>query len=550
MKTLKKSQIIFLVLFVSLLSSLNHAEELTIKIDKIFEQFNSEQTPGVTVAVIQDQDILFKKAYGMASLELNVPNTTQTVFRIGSVSKQFTAACIALLALEDRIDLNDPVTRYLTELPESVYGSVSVKHMIHHSSGIRDSEALYPYMGIEYARWYTHDMLLHMLARQNALSFSPGEMLEYSNSAYTLLALIVEKVTGKPFQEFIKERIFDPLGMSHTLIQTSPGTLIPQRAAGYDRDSQGYINWMTNNQLIGHDALYSSVEDMSKWAMASFNGKLDSRLIEIMTTPGTFNDGSLNNYGYGIVVNHFKGLKTWEHGGWYVGYTAYLITFPEYKFSVVCLGNNVQGSRQQECLAIAELFLADQIQDSLKKLRASAKKVNEKLLERLPGRYIGEAYAGIFPLEIKDGLPRPQGVQWSFEPSPFHKNEFIHFDDRLTLRVKAGDEGNDIVLDYLIPMGRKDRFKKMKEANYEPDGPSPILGEYWSEEIQAAATITQTEGKLRLKISLTEGELTQIAPDFYRARREKLNFYRDEQGIIKGFKLSAYGFQGVIFEKR
>lgn len=549
MRSSIKIQFFFVFFLAFFLCNLIHAEDITEKIDKIFERFNSTRIPGVAVAVIQGDDIVFKKAYGMASLELSVPNTAKTVFRVGSVSKQFTAACVAMLSMEKKINLSDSITKFLPELPEDVYGAVTVKHMIHHTSGIRDSEALYPFMGIEYSQWYTHDMLLKMLARQRGLSFTPGKMLEYSNSAYTLLALIVQRVTNKPFHTFAKEHIFDPLGMKNTYIQTRYDTFIPNRAAGYAPGSDGYRNWMTNNQLIGHDALYSSVEDLARWAGAFYNGKLDQKLVEMMTTPDKFNDGSLNSYAYGMVIGHYKGLKTYQHSGWYVGYTAYLIIFPEQKFSVICLSNNVQGSRSKECLDIAEIYLADQIAESLQKLRKSAKEVNKDLLGRLAGDYLGENYGGAFALEVKDGKPQPKGANWTYEFSPFNENEFINYNRRLVMRVVSGAKGGDIVIEILTPMGRIDRFWKIKETVKQEDF-SPFLGEYWSDEIQAAAYITEKEGKMKVKISLKEGWMTQIEPDLFRTMREKLEFHRDKAGEIRGFQLSTYGFQHVSFEKK
>jgi hypothetical protein len=393
-------------------------------------------------------------------------------------------------------------------------------------------------------------MLLDMLSRQKSLSFSPGEMLEYSNSAYTLLALVVEKAAGKPFAEFIKERIFDPLGMDGTHIQTSDGTLIPLRSAGYRKGPDGYLNWMTNNQLIGHDAVYSSVEDMAKWAVAFQNGGLDPRVVEMMTSLGPFNDGRRNSYGGGIIVSHYKGLPTWEHSGWYVGYTAYLVTFPEQGVSVVSLSNSVQGGRERECLKIADIILADEISASMERLKASAMKIDENLLEGMEGDYMEECYARIFPLEVRNGMPRPKGAGWAFEPSPFHPNEFVHYDYRLTLRIISNEGGGKPVIDYLRPMSRIGRFFKMSEAPVEPADSSPVLGEYWSDEIRAAAHISEEEGKLKIRISLAEGEMTYLGHDLYRSRIGKLEFSRDRNDRITGFALSTYGFQNVLFNKK
>ncbi|MBD3290736.1 serine hydrolase, partial [candidate division KSB1 bacterium] len=392
---------ITLIILLSLFT-LSSADQRFEKVDSLFQDLNSTHTPGAAIAIIQDDEIIYQKAYGMASLELGVPNTIHTVFRLGSVSKQFTAVCIAMLALENKLSLDDSLTKYFPELPADVYGAVKVRHLVHHTSGIRDAEAMYPLMGIAYSQWYTHEMMLDMLARQHALDFEPGTEMEYSNSAYTLMALIVEKVSGMKFHEFAKERIFEPLDMNSTMIQTSHSTFIPNRAAGYERENGKYVNWMTNNQLVGHDAVYSTIGDMFKWEQAFFNGMLaprqaqragSSELVEMITTPGKFNDGTTHSYAFGLAVHKFRGLKIISHSGWYVGYTAFFVIFPEQRFSIICLSNLGDFSPKRTSFQIANIFLADHIADvqnssEYKKMIAASIFTN-KLKRKLAGKYVG-----------------------------------------------------------------------------------------------------------------------------------------------------------------
>lgn len=546
----KKTWVTSFVILVFLCGLHAFSDEKTEKIDKIFERFDSTHTPGVSVAIIKEGSIIYKKAYGMASLELGVPNTTQTVFRLGSVSKQFTAACIGMLVQEGKLRLNDPITKFFPELSQEVYGSVEVRHMIHHMSGIRDSEALYPVMNIEYSQWYTHDMLLDMLARQKSLDFTPGERIEYSNSAYTLLALIVERVSEKSFHEFAEERIFDPLGMENTHIQTSYDTFIPNRAAGYEPSSKGYGNWMTNNQLVGHDAVYSSVEDMYHWVQAFFNKTLGKGLMAMMTEPSKFNDGTTNNYACGIVVDHYKGLKTYAHSGWYVGYLAFLIIFPEQEFSVVCLSNVVEGSPARACLDIAEIYLEEEIKTSLNELSKKRRVLDKALFDKLVGDYVGIDWGGSLPLVVEDEKLKIKGAPWSFEVSPFGINEFINYDRRLKLRVVSGLDGeDDVMIDLLSSMGSQGRFKKTKKVSLGEEELQRYAGEYRSEEIEANAEITILEGKILIQVGRLSGKLTPFGKNDFDAGWGLVKFERDDSGEVKSFGLSRYGFQNVLFER-
>ena len=547
----KKSFPMILGFFISTMFLFSLEKEQIDKIDKIFESFDSTHTPGIAMAIVQNNQIVYKKAFGMASLELKVPNTTKTVFRIGSVSKQFTAACVAKLALSNRISMEDQLTKYFPELPKTVYDPVKIKHLVFHTSGIRDSEALYPFMGIEYSQWFTHDMLLKMLANQQALSFTPGKRMEYSNSGYTLLALLVERVSGKSFVEFIQEHLFNPLAMRNTFIQEKYNMVIPGRAAGYSVTPDGYKNWMTNNQLIGHDAIYTSVEDMGIWIQAFFNGGLDKQLIETMIRTEPFNDGSPNKYAHGIVVTNYKGQKTYEHGGWYVGYTAYCVVFPELKFGVASLANVTQGNRRSECLKIAEIVLAEQFATSLQKLRQSAPEINKKQLKQLRGRYLGLDYGGRMGLEITNGSLRFSGAKWGFEPSPFGKNEYINYDRRVTLKQIYGEHmDGDIKIDVITSLGKIDRFKKVKGSSTGKTDPVELIGEYWSDEIEAKAEVKAIEGKVILLIGLFKGELSWEENNIFSTGNAKVTILRNQNGMIKGFKLSAYGFQGLLFNKK
>jgi len=527
------------------------ADEQRARVDEILGYFDSTHRPGVAVAVVRRGKVLYKKAFGMASLELGVPNTPHTLFRLGSVSKQFTAACIFLLNREGKLSLEDPLVKYFPEMPAGVYGGVRLRHLIHHTSGIRDSEALYPVLGMEYSQWYTHDQLLELLARQEALDFSPGERIEYSNSAYTLLALIVERVTDQKFADFARERIFQPLGMENTRIQTRYDTLIPGRAGGYHRVGEAYGNWMTHNQLVGHDAVYSSVEDMTYWIGAFFDDSLGRELMDDLTARTAFNDGSPNHYSGGIVVDHYQGLPAYSHSGWYVGYLAFLVIFPEQQLSIIYLSNVTEGSPSEKSLRIAEVYLEKEMSESLARLRARSKPADPRLLKNLPGDYAGIDYGGRYTLEVADGRPRLEGAGWDFEPSPFRKNEFINYRRRLRIRILSSLTGEDVfTIELLNSMGSMGRFQKLQPFSLMEDQLPEYCGKYFSPELQAGATVSLRQGRLFLQAGRVQGPLQPWKKDAFQGFGGILELIRDDDGPVRGFHLTQYGYRDIIFLKK
>ena len=541
------------ILAFAVLSSCAGADELSDRVDSLFAGLNSTHTPGVVAAAIKGDQFLYKKAFGMAHLELGVPNTVQTVFRIGSVSKQFTAACIALLIIEGKLSLDDTLTHFFPELPEAVYGKVTVDHMIHHTSGIRDSESMYPLMGIDYAQWFTHDMLLTLLARQKALDFDPGDSFEYSNSTYTLLASIVEKVSGQRFDQFVAERVFQHLGMAHTKVCTGPSTFIPRRAAGYASAEVGYTNWMTNNQLVGHDAVYSSVEDLYFWIQAFFDDRLGTGLIETMTQPTRLNDGSLLDYGYGMVVRPYKGLRMYFHGGWYVGYTGALAIFPDQDFAVIVLSNLGDYNPTSPCLQIADLFLAEAIKAALSQepYRETIENTlfTKEVLEKLSGEYISLHRGGVARFDAVDDPPRLRldETDYIYEPSPYATNELINHAGLIGLRFYPETVDTDLPTFEVHFYGIEDVCQKYIRKEYDQEL-SEFAGRFWSDELGIRATITTQDTALVIELGHYKAVLNPIDKDTF-AESKKIRYTRDETGRITGFLFDSFGARNLLFVK-
>ncbi len=315
-----------------------NGDDLTVQVDAIFTQYDNRQSPGCAVAVIRAGDIIYKRGYGMADLQHDVPMTPSTPLSIASVSKVFTGASIALLALEGKLALDDDIRTYIPEMPD--YGTpITIRHLVHHTSGIREQQSLLSMGG--WRPWdaphFTERDVVGLLVRQRGLNFAPGESMLYSNSGYTLLAVIVKRVSGKTLREFADERIFRPLEMTGTHFHDDRTHVVKGRAAGYlPREGGGYRIIMSLSEEVGPSGVITSVEDLAKWERNFFEPRVGgSDLIDLLHTRGRLNNGSVTNYAFHWQFEEYKGLRAVSASGGGHGYSSYYLRFPDQSFSVI-----------------------------------------------------------------------------------------------------------------------------------------------------------------------------------------------------------------------
>jgi CubicO group peptidase (beta-lactamase class C family) len=262
-------------------------------VDEVFKEFTVPGSPGCTVAVYQDGKTILSRAYGMANLDHDVRLTPSSIFHVASVSKQFTAAAILLLAQDGKLTLDDDIRKHVPELPD--FGTkITVRHLIHHTSGLRDQWSLLGLAGWRYSRdLITDDDVLAVLTRQRELNFTPGERHLYSNSGYTLLAVIASRVSGKSFRAFTDERIFKPLDMTNTHFRDDFAEIVKHQAYGYTRQSGTFKLSVTNFDTAGATSLLTTAEDLAKWD-ANFQNPVvgGAALVAAMEARGRLNDGS------------------------------------------------------------------------------------------------------------------------------------------------------------------------------------------------------------------------------------------------------------------
>jgi CubicO group peptidase (beta-lactamase class C family) len=320
----------------------------------------SAATPGCAVAVSVGDEVVFSKAYGMADLEHDVRNTPETIFEAGSVSKQFTAAAVLLLARDGKLSLDDPVRKYIPELPD--YGvPLTIRHMLNHTSGLRDWGNVAAIAGWERtSRVHTHAHVLDIVARQRALNFTPGTRWSYSNTGYNLAAILVARVSGVSFQEFCRRRIFEPLGMTRTQWRDDHTRIVKGRAVAYSSESDRFHSLMPFENVHGNGGLLTTVGDLLRWNRNFASPRIgDASFVGEQETPGKFSDGRSHNYGLGLRIGTYRSLREVSHSGATAGYRAHLARFPERRLSVAVLCNATTGAASRYAQAVADLYLGD-----------------------------------------------------------------------------------------------------------------------------------------------------------------------------------------------
>ena len=339
--------------------------------------------PGCAVGVSLNGESVFEKTFGLAEIEHNVPNTAQTVFESGSVAKQFTAAALILLQQEGKLNIDDPVRKYIPELPD--YGStLTIRHMLNHTSGLRDWFSVRALSGEGAGEHIvTQQMIFDTIVRQKGLDFKPGAEFSYSNSGYQLAAMIVERVSGKKLPDFVAERILKPVGMKNTGYRDDFQRLVPGRAQAYSKSGDG--PWRLNMPMMtahGGGGMLTTVGDWLKW-----NAMLDAKtwnasLVDSLETQGILNTGQKISYALGLTVGSYKGNKQIAHGGATAGYRTFLARFPDKKVSIAVMCNGTAP----DSTALANSF-ADEILGPFPDPPTAA--ATDKLPIQQPEKYVG-----------------------------------------------------------------------------------------------------------------------------------------------------------------
>ena len=534
------------------------AMDITRQVDEVFAEWDSTTSPGCALSVIHDGEVIYSRGYGMANLEHGLAITPSSVFRIGSTSKQFAAAAIALLAEQGKLSLDDDVRKHVPELP-AYDPPVTVRHLVHHTSGLRDYLVLMRLAGKRNADFYTNEEVLEILSRQKALNFTPGAEHLYSNTGYFLMSVIVERASGKTLREYADEHIFRPLGMRSSHFHDNHRHIVKKRANGYSRTPDGFEISQTALEMVGDGGVYTSVEDLYLWDQNFYDNRLGSggpALIDQLLTPGVLNDGEKLTYAFGLGVNDYRGLAKVAHGGAFVGYRAEMIRFPDEKLSVICLCNLAQTNPSQLAQAVADLYLADK----LAPLPASAggdagtevarAEVSAEALAPLAGHYYDRHAYLLRRIEPREGkLFYVRGPGSESELAPLGDGRFLMLGVPVTVEVAfktpEGSSQHDMYV--TVSDGEPSHYERVDAVNYTADDMAQFAGAFYSEELEATyQVVAGDEGLVVTGAGGREIELVPAVPDTFTGP-VTLEFSREAQGAVRAFTVAAGRVRGIEF---
>ena len=532
------------------------ADERTGKVDKLFAEWDTTVSPGCALAVIQDGRIIYERGYGMAKIEDGLAMTPAKIFDIGSTSKQFTAASIALLIRDGKISPDDDVRKYIPELPR-YEKTITIGHLLHHTSGLRDYNALLELSGFRpESDSPTVEEALEVICRQKRLNYPPGEEYSYTNTGFFLLGQIVERVSGKRLNAFAQERLFGPLGMNHTIFQDDHRQIVKNRASGYDKTEKGFKLDMSNWDETGDGNVYTSVEDLFLWDQAFYTNALGKDLMDMLHTVGVLNNGKKLDYAFGLVVTEHKGLKVVEHGGAWAGFRAGFVRFPEQKFSVICLANLSSINPSGLCYKVADIYLADLLKEVPKAGAKAAEpvKLSPQELEAKAGNYQDDKFGMWLSLSVKEGKLEMDGLGKPLLFVPVGPSTFRAIDapEEITLEFASPVKGK--ALEATARVGTDETFKLTKAAPLVPMTPVKLQefsGLYKSDELLGAEyrLVVEKDGLVVKFRNAPKDPLIAKAPDKFTLGYFNIEFVRKGKKVT-GFELSVGRAGHIVFIKK
>ncbi|MDT7602362.1 MAG: hypothetical protein QOF61_359 [Acidobacteriota bacterium] len=537
-------------------------DAITGKVDQLFAQWDKPDTPGCALAVVKDGRIIYERGYGMANLELSVPITPASVFNVGSISKQFTAMSVVMLAQQGKLSLDDDVRKYVPEVPD--FGTpITLRHLIHHTSGLRDFFEMLQMKGWRADDVETEKDVLDMVSRQRTLNHRPGDEYLYTNTGYVLLAVVVKCVTGHSLSEFAEANIFKPLGMTNTHFYEDHTAIIKGLADGYLPNGDGsFLKGMPADDFIGSGGIYTTVEDLARWDQNFYDGKVGgSTVIEQMLTPGVLNDGTKIGYAFGLNVNPpYKGLETVFHNGSRGGYRGILQRFPEQHFSVALLCN-VRIASDPLAARVADIYLADLLkpaatnQGSPAVAPANAVKLSEKELSGIAGLYLNPATDAVRRVYVKDGkLMYARAPGNESELAPLGDNRFVMLGvrNKVEITFKSPRAGAPPQMFFSQDGGKPSVQEPVRPASYTPQQLAEFAGQYRSVEVDATYSITPQDGGLMFRTG-NWGDFL-LSPRFVdsfenQAQMGSLVFTRDGKNRVSGFVIRSGKVKNLRFNK-
>ena len=530
---------IITILFIS--SFVTFGQDINRKLDSLLAKYDNPNSPGLSIGIIENGKIIYSKGIGLATLEYNIKNTDSTVFSIASIAKQFTAACAWALIKERKLSLDDDIRTFLPELPEKK-NIIKIRHLLNHTSGFRDYNSSMYLAGFDYDKEYYDNKTVYDIAcKQKNMTNLPGEKVLYGNTPFNLLTLIIERISNKNLHEFAKEKLFIPLGMHNTLVRIENNTIIKNKAIGYQKTKESYIQMPRTQISYGAGSMGSTIKDMALWInMLNGDNAAFIELSRFLTTLETLPSGEKAKYARGIMVDDYKGLKTVSHSGYGWGGQSQLITIPEKKLGVILMTNLESINPTPISYDILDLFIP--------KTEIGKEKVSKSFKSR-PKDF--KSFAGQYKeinsdmkmeilfendtLKSKGARAKNPIALKGFEKNKFHRinSESVKYD--FTKNTK-----HDLVISF---GGTPFYFKRALFIDSKTVNVMEYTGKFYSNELDVTYNFYEKEGVLYLSYRNHENiPLSTVQKDeFGNNDRTLYRFTRNDKNEISGMLLSCDG---------
>lgn len=529
-------------------------------VDSIFAKWEIPNSPGGAVGIVKEGKLIYAKGYGLANLEYGKPNSPTSVFRIGSTSKQFTAACIVLLAEQGKLSYDEKLSKFFPEFPEYA-DNISVIHLLNHSSGIRDYLTLSYLAGLGVDDFFTDQDVMKWLINQSETNFSPNEEYLYSNSGYWLLGQIVKKVSGRDMADFARENLFRPLEMNNTHFHNDHSQIVKNRASGYAPTKDGYKISMTTLDMIGDGGIFTTVEDLKIWDDNFYKSAvLNANFWKDMTTPLILINGDTLQYAKGIEWGNYKGLKTLSHGGAFVGFRTQMIKFPAQELSIIILANRSDANPTSKAFQIADIMLKDQFEPAKPRghktssLKVADKIVSTSQLEKICANYWNEQSSFSAKIYLKqDTLRYFFSKNWEKKLVPISKTKFkiLGVADETILTFSKDDDGRNH-MSLKRGEGAPMKFVEFKPVSYTASDLKRFVGTFYSPELNVSYDLKMKAGGLMLYLNGREiSAMRPIKVNLFRNQNFGVfKFSKNLVGQIGGFDLTHGRVKNLRFVKK
>lgn len=556
-KSFKSVVLLVMLLQIATMAGAQAIPDSTVqKIDAMFAKWATATSPGCAIGIIRNDSLIYAKGYGMANLEYGIHITPQTPFHMASISKQFAGWAIILLARQGKLKLTDDVRKYLPWFPD-LKKSITIQHLLNHTSGIRDQWQLLAISGTRLDDVITQEHVVKILSQQKALNFNPGEKYSYSNSGFTMLAEIVKSVTNQTLRKFCDSAIFTPLGMTSTHFHDDNSEIERGRSYSYERkDSAAFANAILSYSVSGATSLFTNINDLSQWAMNFYLHKSGTiQDVEQLTKPGRLNNGKELDYANGIAVGKHNGWREFSHGGADAGYRTYISVFPDKRMAFLVFSNLGDFNAGGKAYEMADLFLKDTTSKAVQKpaLRDSAAAVlkEPQRWKKFEGNYIGN-----------DGLP----FNFSLKNNQlfykiYDETSFLIPEQKDTFSIPAAAHikfvfsvrGKDTIADVILPSQSFHTLKYTIDTTHTDAYLKTFAGKYYSKELDCSYSIVLKDHALYLtNAKYSDSRLNLVNGDHLTNDNWWMNhiqMIRDVQKKIIGFEVNSGRIEHLRFDK-